>query len=69
MSGGISSFVLEDRHVVGLGGVDQGMAVKESTLEFEGRRPEILLPPDATSTLFVEGLPSNCTRREVSRIL
>lgn len=35
-----------------------------------GGRPELpSLPPDASSTLFVEGLPSNCTRREVSRIL
>ncbi|KAG6422544.1 hypothetical protein SASPL_119120 [Salvia splendens] len=32
-----------------------------------GGRPEIPLPPDASSTLFVEGLPANCTRREVSR--
>lgn len=34
-----------------------------------GGRPERSLPPDASSTLFVEGLPANCTRREVSRIL
>lgn len=27
------------------------------------------LPPDASSTLYVEGLPSDCTRREVARIL
>lgn len=27
------------------------------------------LPPDATSTLYVEGLPSDSTRREVARIL
>ncbi|OAY67947.1 RNA-binding protein 1 [Ananas comosus] len=34
-----------------------------------GGRPELpSLPPDASSTLFVEGLPSNCTRREVSHI-
>ncbi|XP_042066237.1 RNA-binding protein 1-like isoform X1 [Salvia splendens] len=33
-----------------------------------GGRPEIPLPPDASSTLFVEGLPANCTRREVSHI-
>ncbi|KAK1366416.1 RNA-binding protein 1-like [Heracleum sosnowskyi] len=26
------------------------------------------LPPDASSTLFVEGLPPNCSRREVSHI-
>ena len=27
------------------------------------------LPPDASSTLYVEGLPSDSTRREVARIL
>ena len=27
------------------------------------------LPPDASNTLYVEGLPSNCTKREVARIL
>ncbi|KAF6154873.1 hypothetical protein GIB67_018310 [Kingdonia uniflora] len=32
-------------------------------------REMISLPPDASSTLFIEGLPSDCTRREVSRIL
>ncbi|KAH1230591.1 hypothetical protein AAZX31_10G214500 [Glycine max] len=32
--------------------------------------PETLpLPPDASSTLYVEGLPSGSTRREVARIL
>jgi hypothetical protein len=28
-----------------------------------------LLPPDASPTLYIEGLPSDCTRREVARIL
>ena len=32
-------------------------------------RSEMNLPPDASNTLFVEGLPANCSRREVSRIL
>ena len=32
-------------------------------------RELLRLPPDASNTLFVEGLPSNCSRREVSRIL
>ncbi|PKA50233.1 U2 small nuclear ribonucleoprotein B'' [Apostasia shenzhenica] len=31
-------------------------------------RPEPPLPPDASNTLFVEGLPANCTRREVSHV-
>ncbi|KAH0748149.1 hypothetical protein KY290_027381 [Solanum tuberosum] len=33
-----------------------------------GGRPEATLPPDASSTLFVEGLPADCTRKEVSHI-
>lgn len=32
-------------------------------------RETIPLPPDASNTLYVEGLPSDITRREVSRIL
>ncbi|XP_020598732.1 RNA-binding protein 1-like [Phalaenopsis equestris] len=31
-------------------------------------RTEAPLPQDASNTLFVEGLPANCTRREVSHI-
>ncbi|KAL0695043.1 hypothetical protein Bca4012_062223 [Brassica carinata] len=31
-------------------------------------RELLRLPPDASNTLFVEGLPSNCSRREVSHI-
>jgi hypothetical protein len=34
-----------------------------------GAGPEIPLPPDASNTLFIEGVPTDCTRREVSRIL
>ncbi|WVZ65617.1 hypothetical protein U9M48_014949 [Paspalum notatum var. saurae] len=30
--------------------------------------PGTYLPPDATSTLYVDGLPINCTRREVAHI-
>ncbi|KAG5525232.1 hypothetical protein RHGRI_031788 [Rhododendron griersonianum] len=32
-------------------------------------RETIPLPPDASNTLYVEGLPSDITRREVARIL
>ncbi|KAG8378108.1 hypothetical protein BUALT_Bualt08G0103900 [Buddleja alternifolia] len=32
-------------------------------------REPLPLPPDASNTLYIEGLPSNCTKREVSRIL
>ncbi|XP_031374083.1 RNA-binding protein 2-like [Punica granatum] len=33
-----------------------------------GREAAAPLPPDASSTLYVEGLPSNCTRSEVAHI-
>ncbi|XP_049410452.1 RNA-binding protein 1-like [Solanum stenotomum] len=33
-----------------------------------GGRPEATLPPNASSTLYVEGLPADCTRREVAHI-
>lgn len=33
-----------------------------------GREP-VHLPPNASSTLFVEGLPADTTKREVARIL
>lgn len=29
----------------------------------------LLLPPDASNSIFVEGLPRDCTEREVARIL
>ncbi|KAH9320945.1 hypothetical protein KI387_015584, partial [Taxus chinensis] len=32
------------------------------------RRPDEHLPPDASNTLFVEGLPTDCTRREAAHI-
>ena len=32
-------------------------------------RETIPLPSDASNTLYVEGLPPNCTKREVARIL
>lgn len=54
---------------MGIGGVDPGVGLKGRSLAFGGGRTEIPLPSDATNTLFVEGLPANCTRREVARIL
>lgn len=32
-------------------------------------RELVPLPPDASSTLYIEGLPPDCTKREVARIL
>lgn len=70
MSGGLP---VDDPRVLGLGGSDPVIVSKSRTMGIGsgsgGGRSEIPLPPDASSTLFVEGLPSNCTRREVSRIL
>ncbi|RWV86845.1 hypothetical protein GW17_00051219 [Ensete ventricosum] len=58
VGGGISHQPVDDRRMMTIGALDgQG-----------GRRPEPPLPPDASNTLFVEGLPADCTRREVSHI-
>ncbi|XP_014518751.1 nuclear speckle RNA-binding protein A isoform X2 [Vigna radiata var. radiata] len=59
---------IDDSHVANIGGVDRGTNVKDKILGFSSGRVDHSLPPDATSTLFVEGLPSNCTRREVAHI-
>ncbi|CAN8240241.1 unnamed protein product [Cochlearia groenlandica] len=47
-----------------------GRAMGFDPPEFVDRRSRepLPLPPDATNTLFVEGLPSNCSRREVAHI-
>lgn len=65
----MSGRAVDDPRIVGLGSVDPGSTVKERTLGYGSGRSEVPLPPDASSTLFVEGLPPNCTRREVARIL
>lgn len=69
LTGGVPGRAVDDPRLVGMGGIDPGTAVKDRALGFAGGRPEVPLPPDASSTLFVEGLPANCTRREVARIL
>ncbi|EYU45285.1 hypothetical protein ABFS82_06G018100 [Erythranthe guttata] len=62
----ISSYGGDPRGVA-VGGSDQvGAEISRSVVM--GARPELQLPHDATSTLFVEGLPADCTRREVSHI-
>ncbi|XWS38015.1 hypothetical protein CRYUN_Cryun19dG0094400 [Craigia yunnanensis] len=65
MSGGMPGRSVDDPRVVGIGSVDPGQTIK---VGIAGGRPEPPLPPDASSTLFMEGLPSDCTRREVSHI-
>lgn len=51
----------------GLNGRDMGFDPLDS-VDRRNREP-LPLPPDASNTLYVEGLPSNCSRREVARIL
>ncbi|KAK1305109.1 U1 small nuclear ribonucleoprotein A [Acorus calamus] len=53
---------VDDPRMMGVGSMDG------RNMGFGGGRSEMSLPPDASNTLFVEGLPSNCTRREVSHI-
>ncbi|XP_021669890.2 RNA-binding protein 1 isoform X3 [Hevea brasiliensis] len=65
---GVPSRPVDDPRVVGVGSLDPGATVKDRTMGLGSGRSEAPLPPDATSTLFVEGLPSDCTRREVSHI-
>ncbi|KAK9672407.1 hypothetical protein RND81_12G098500 [Saponaria officinalis] len=48
--------------------MNPGMPVKGHGSNLGSGRTEVSLPPDASSTIFVEGLPSNCTRREVAHI-
>lgn len=67
MGNGISSRD-DPRIMSGGGGGDPGPSLRDRKMGFGGGRPETLLPPNASSTLFVEGLPSDCSRREVSHI-
>ncbi|KAJ0790601.1 putative RNA recognition motif domain, nucleotide-binding alpha-beta plait domain superfamily [Helianthus annuus] len=43
---------------------------RHSSLDLMARPPRetLPLPADASSTIYIEGLPSNCTRREVAHI-
>jgi len=66
---GVPSHPVDDTRMVSMGPMDPGASVKDRSLRMGSGRSEVSLPPDASSTLFVEGLPSDCTRREVSRIL
>ncbi|XP_058104883.1 RNA-binding protein 1-like [Magnolia sinica] len=69
VTGGMTGHPGEDPRMMGLGVMDPGMAAKGRNMGFGGGRPDLPpLPPDASNTLYVEGLPANCTRREVSHI-
>ncbi|KAM3375776.1 RNA-binding protein 2-like [Capsicum galapagoense] len=67
MNSGISGHPIEVPRVMGIGGSDP-LAFKSRNIGMPGSRPEVTLPTDASSTLFVEGLPADCTRREVSHV-
>lgn len=68
MGNGVTSHPIDDPRVMGIMG-SEAVAAKSRTIGMGGVRPQIPLPPNASNTLFVEGLPANCTRREMSRIL
>ncbi|XP_077248500.1 RNA-binding protein 2-like [Tasmannia lanceolata] len=69
LSGVMTGHPADDPRMMGVVGMDPGFAGKGRNMGFGGGRPEPPpLPPDASNTLFVEGLPANCTRREVSHI-
>ncbi|KAL3838046.1 hypothetical protein ACJIZ3_022637 [Penstemon smallii] len=57
----------EDPRILAMARPDPAVAARSRSMGVGGK-PEIPLPPDASNTLFVEGLPANCTRREVSHI-
>ncbi|XP_011084538.1 RNA-binding protein 1-like isoform X1 [Sesamum indicum] len=59
---------VDDPRVMAVGGSEPAASTKIRSIGVEAVQPEISLPPDASSTLFVEGLPANCTRREVCHI-
>ncbi|GJR77074.1 RNA-binding protein 1-like protein [Tanacetum coccineum] len=71
---GLGGRLQEDPRLMGMGlaGMDltvaAAAAAKARDTGLAGGRPEIALPPHASNTLFVEGLPSNCSRREVAHI-
>lgn len=55
---------------VGLGGRPGGLTLNGGAPEPDVLRGALdVLPPDASSTLFVDGLPQDCSRREAARIL
>eukprot|EP00252_Welwitschia_mirabilis_P016209 TRINITY_DN35782_c0_g1_i1.p1 TRINITY_DN35782_c0_g1~~TRINITY_DN35782_c0_g1_i1.p1 ORF type:complete len:227 (-),score=17.91 TRINITY_DN35782_c0_g1_i1:337-1017(-) len=45
-----------------------GLGYRESRVRDSLRRSDEYLAPEASSTLFVEGLPADCTRREAAHI-
>lgn len=61
--GGNAGYPVDDRSMMAARGMDS------RNMGYGGGMPEPPLPPDASNTLYIEGIPTGCTRREVSRIL
>ncbi|KAJ4835189.1 DNA-binding proteins Bright/BRCAA1/rbp1 [Turnera subulata] len=79
-TGGMSSLPMVDSTVSGRpqatsrdlapNGRDIGYSGKPAVDAMSRRELDTVpLPPDASSTLYIEGFPPDCTRREVARIL
>ncbi|KAK8943730.1 hypothetical protein KSP40_PGU005259 [Platanthera guangdongensis] len=72
MHNGTGSYVIAETAVPVGGGTNirpiSDPHMPNRALGYNSRRTEAPLPPDASNTLFVEGLPANCTSREVSHI-
>lgn len=74
LAGGAPSHPADDPHMMSVGSVGSVGSVDRRNVVYGAgrpemsRRPEMSLPPDASNTLFVEGLTANCSRREVSHI-
>lgn len=59
--GGMVTYPVDNHQMMGVMGLD--------SRNMGSARTAPALHRDISNTLYVEGLPSNCTRREVSRIL
>ncbi|CAI9086924.1 OLC1v1020854C1 [Oldenlandia corymbosa var. corymbosa] len=68
MGSAIGGHLMDDPRITGMGVSDSVISSKSRSMGVGSGRSEVPLPPDASSTLFVEGMPANCTRREVAHI-
>uniref|UniRef100_A0A1J3FQF5 RRM domain-containing protein n=2 Tax=Noccaea caerulescens TaxID=107243 RepID=A0A1J3FQF5_NOCCA len=70
--GGGNGQAMDEFMMMRRGGVvlppDRGMGFDPPESVDRRNREPLPLPPDASNTLYVEGLPSNCSRREVAHI-
>uniref|UniRef100_A0A7N0UB39 RNA-binding protein n=1 Tax=Kalanchoe fedtschenkoi TaxID=63787 RepID=A0A7N0UB39_KALFE len=77
--GGMSGHLVADHSLLGRYGVISDPPSNGQGNDFGIQHPvdaaskpargTLPLPPDASNTIYVEGLPSDCTKREVARIL